>query len=353
MPAPALLVDVGGTLVVREGGGLLSRVLVELSARRPDAVTDDTRALLARALQTGVTRSGAVEAVVAALPWAASLRGELEAVVGAPDGACTVLPGAPELLRAARAAGLRVVACTNAPAWQEPLPPAVAGGLDATVSSAEEGAVKQDPGFWAGLVARGAIDPAVSILVGDDPIADGAVPSRVGICSFVVGEALGLEAVSGWLARLGPPPDDALAVVGGRAERWAGQLIWPAAHLVSLVERVTRRRVSIHVPGREEAVRTMLVRRRGRPPALVVPPALAMEEGVAWLSARALARGARVPPDLAAAMAAARLSPDALGEDARRHLYSMVREAKDPVVREERIQDALRYLHDEAGTVVS
>lgn len=336
-----LLVDVGGTLLVRPGGGVLARALDVLVAHDERGAAPGTRAAMADAIQTGRDREAALEAVLEALPWAAGIRAALRRALDQEEAGYELLPGALRMLDAARSAGLRVLACTNMSTWQAPLPPEIAGRLDGVIASCSEQIVKQRSEFWLRLVERGAVDPAVTLVVGDDAVADGSAPASAGICPLVLGGGLSPLDVARWLEALPAPPDGTVAALGGRSSQWGGRRIWPGEHLQRFVERVTRRTLWLcDVDG--TACRTVVVRRRERVPAVIVPADV--EDGLYWISVRSLQRPARAPADLEAAMAAAGVDDDQLAEHERRHLYAMVREAKDPAVRAGRIDDVLSFL---------
>jgi hypothetical protein len=122
---------------------------------------------------------------------------------------------------------------------------------------------------------------------------------------------------------------------------WAGQRVMPVPHLTSLVVSVTRHRVRVHQPG--STVRSTLVRRRELSPALLLP-SLPERGTLVWLSEVADRRGAAIPVDLRTALDDVGLSISELPERERRHLVSMVREATDPAVRQERIDGILAFL---------
>jgi hypothetical protein len=196
-----------------------------------------------------------------------------------------LLPGALVLLDAGAAAGFSILACTNMTAWQHPLPPEIEARVDGVLSSSEEGAIKQDPRFWAGLVDRGAIDPAASIAIGDDPIADGAAPRGAGICSLVVGEDAPRGRLAGWIGRLPSPPEGVVAAAGGVGR------VWKAPQLAALLGYSPLCEVRLHVAAGERPVRAVAVGDIGGAPVLELPDTA--RDGVGWVVPARVSRRVR------------------------------------------------------------
>lgn len=343
MSAPTLLLDVGSTLLRRRRGGPVSRV-VEALARIDPALAKSSTETVERRLQTGLDREQAIEALAAEVSAGSEdLRPCLRAAIDQESDDYELLPGALEILDAARATGFQVRACTNMTRWQSPLPPPIAKRIDGVISSSAEGLLKRDPAFWGGLIRRGAVDPGRTLMIGDDPTGDGAVPSAAGIAAFVVGPERALGDLARRLRRLPTLPEETVGAAGGPPLEWGGHVTWEAPQLSALLERVTRRRVWLHRGPGPERVRTWLVRRRSLPPALLLPPQ-SDPDGLAWVTARPLRRKRLAPDDLVEALARAGLSADELSLAEQRHMYAMVREARDSEVRAERIADIVSYL---------
>jgi FMN phosphatase YigB (HAD superfamily) len=345
---PTLLVDIGGTLLERTAESPVSRVVKILLQLVPEVAAAEAKEIVVKSLQTGLDRPNAIETLTASLPKTPDLRTKVSFALAEESSDYQLKPGANELLDAGRATGFRIFACTNMTAWQHPLPIELASRIDGVFASCIEGAVKQDPAFWAGLIERRAVDPTTAIMIGDNLLADGARPSEAGICSFVVNEYVSLPEVARWISCAPQPPDGVVAAVGGRVMQWAGRPVWAAPQLTDLVEPVTRRRVRLHFEAKEPPVHTMLLRRRGRSPALLLPGSGRSRDGIAWVSALTLQRPVRPPADLVAALNATRLTDQHLSPESQRHLYAMVREAKNPAVRAQRVDDVLSYLRDES-----
>lgn len=342
--APVLLVDVGGTLIVRTKPGPFARAAQVLAEAGVDVTDPAVRDAIGRCLLTGDDRATATARLIKELRLSTDASTALGDALRSPEGEAVILDGAESLLKRATAAGWQVIAVTNAARWSEPLPDQLHRHITRVVSSSDLGLLKQDPAFWRHAVATCGIDVRRSLVVGDNPVADGSVPAGLGLCA-VVHAAAGpsVAQVSDWLAALPPPPPDLVGLLAGSPMEWGGQRIIEAPHLAALVVSVTRCRVRVHPPeGR--AFTTTVVRRRGLPPAVLMP-AREHVGGLLWLSSVPDRRSSVMPDDLAEALWAAGVSLDGLSERERRHLVSMAREAKDPTVREMRIADIVAFAH--------
>ncbi|WP_432832886.1 HAD family hydrolase [Dactylosporangium sp. CA-092794] len=342
-PIKTLLVDIGDTLIKRSRPGPFARSLEVLTQHGVDTTDPTVRNLLTACLMTGLDRSAAAERAATTLRLAASAAAALLEALRQPEGQARMLPGAQSLLEHATQTGWRVVAVTNAALWSAELPTPIASRLTMTISSAHLGVVKQDPAFWRQVRSEYGIDPRAALVVGDNPRADGEVPTGEGYCTAVHhrdGPSLG--EIAGWIAAATEAPDEVVGLVAGRCARWAGQHIMAAPHLAASVLTVTRRRVRASMHG-HRPVATTLVRRRDLPPALLLPRAI---DGGAlvWLGAVADLRSGTMPADLRETLVQRHLSTDGLSELELRHLVSMVREARDAEVRRIRIDNVVSFL---------
>jgi FMN phosphatase YigB (HAD superfamily) len=339
--ARTLLVDIGGTLLTRTRPGPVWRAqaaLCELGVAVPDAAV---RERLARCLLTGddvATGSGRAAHEFGLTAGQARV---LAAAIAEPEGEPMLLPGACGFLRQAMNTGWRVIAVTNTARWCSDIPLTLTGWLDDVVTSAATGYLKHDPRFWLRLREAG-VDPAASLVVGDSPVPDGRIPARLGFCPVIVcGDGPSLIDLTWWLAAAADRPDSAIGAAAGRRATWAGHAIMPVPHLADLVVAVTRYRVRVWLPG-GRAVTTTIVRRQREGPALLLPAMAG--DGLCWLTPVADRRNGTVPADLASALQADGFSLDGLPDRERRHLVSMVREAKAPEVREMRVADVIAFL---------
>lgn len=346
-----LLVDIGGTLLRRTRPGPVGRALTALSglsAREEDGGGRALRDTLAGCLLTGADRETGLREAAEKLRLSAADAAALREAVGRQEGEQVVLPGAVDLLTAAREAGWRTLAVSNVASWCDELPAELAVLLDGVVTSCGLGVRKQDDAFWQRLVADHGVSPAASVVVGDSPVPDGEVPAAHGFCPLLLGEGRpGLPEIAGWLGAAADPPPGVIGAAAGGRERWGGQPIVEVPHLAPHVVSVTRCRVRVALPG-GRVVTSTVVRRRGLPAALLLPTAAA-EDGILWLAPVVDRRSTRVPADLEEALTAAGISLDGMPDREIRHLVSMVREAKDAEVRRGRITDIVAFLNPSAA----
>lgn len=99
-----------------------------------------------------------------------------------------LFPGAPELLSAAHAAGLRTLVVSN---WSPRLGLilerlGLAEGLDAIVSSAEERLEKPDPALFGRALERLDVPPSAALHAGDHPDRDVAAARAAGLAAVLV-----------------------------------------------------------------------------------------------------------------------------------------------------------------------
>lgn len=346
-PARTLLVDLGGTLVGRSRPGPVTRALTAIADSGDLAGAREQRDILARCLLTGDDRKTGIERVTAALGLAGSRAAALRDAIAEPEGEQFVLPHATELLAAARSSGWRTVAVSNVARWCDELPSQIAAAVDQVVTSCDVGVCKQDEAFWHQLISGHGIEPKHSVVVGDSPVPDMHTPGALGFCAVLVGpEGRPLAEVADWVRDAAALPEEALGAVAGTAVSWAGQPTIPAPHLDELVLAMTRYRVRVSLPG-GRIVTSTVVRRRSQPPALLLPAA-ARNGGILWLAPVADRRNSIIPADLLDVLARENLSLDVMSDHERRHLVSMVREAKDESVRQLRIEDIVTFLRANA-----
>lgn len=342
MLRPVLLIDIGDTLLHRDGGG--RRTLVSRTLRQ-HAVEPATIEKLLTELQTARNwvefSSSGVLASLDEAPREAALRAAGQASEVEP----TVLDGAEDLLLAARDSGWRVLACSDAVAWQAELPQSIAQHVQAEVRSSTVGALKSSPEFWQALLRDYQVNAQHALMVGDNPVNDGASPRSMGLCSAVLGSRLRLRDIADWVRAVPALQRPEWLLACGPDEQWGGQLIAGAPHLHALVERVTRvRGTAITASGKRPIV---LARRQELAPALIwrgTPVA-----GLCWIQLFTDQRHQRHPDDLVVACEAAGVQVDSLSVAEQRHLVSMVKEAKDPDIRRARIEDVIALLRSAGG----
>jgi FMN phosphatase YigB (HAD superfamily) len=332
---PVLVIDVGGTLVSRARPGQTERIVQ--AVRRVGGLSAEAEEQLRKIVLT----SAEADACLRALDPPPHIRPLVAAELAANPGAPIVRPGAEELLRTAAEVGWRVVVASNVGPGTPDLPDSLGHYVSGLVESRRCGLVKEDPRFWTRLVATEQIDPYMALVVGDHERADRDAPAAAGLQSRLVrcGD-LGTLAVD--IGAAGRPPPDALAVVAGDHEQWAGQDIVVAPHLSPLLTRVTRARVQ-YIAGEANGT-VMVVRRRCGPPAVVGQrDAL---PGLAWL---VQARGRSpytIPVSLRGVLDGHGLSLDVLSAADRRHVLSMIREARSDSTVAERTADLVRFLQE-------
>lgn len=330
---PILVVDAGGTLVTRTRPGQTERVVQ--AVRRLGGLSAEAADELRRTVLT----SADADSCLRGLGPSPDLRPLVAAELAADPGDVIVLPGAEDLLRTATQAGWRVVVASNAGSGTPSLPDSLGRYVGSLVESRSCGLVKEDPRFWMKLIDAEQIDPRLALVVGDQRQADRDAPATAGLQSRLV-RGGDLETLVADLAAAGPLPPDALAVVAGDHEQWAGRDIVIAPHLNSLVTRVTRARVK-YTTGAVDGAATV-VRRQSRSPAVLGQrDAL---PGVAWLIPRRDRSPYTIPARLRGVLEEHGLSLDVLSPVDRRHALAMVHEARNDSTVAERTADLVRFL---------
>jgi len=347
---PALVVDIGGTLVTRERPGAARRAMAALTRAGIPVEAPAVRRFALEAVLTGSAIGTAASALADGLHLAPGQRRLVEAALSEPEGPARLRPGATRLLDEAHRQGWRVLAATNAASWVPDLPPALSARIETVHSSHELGLIKQDVAFWHALQRKAGLDPRSCLVLGDSTEADVVTPRRAGFCALPAGDgAPDLGMVTRALREAGAAPVGAVAVVAGTPTPWADRWVLECPHLRPLLAGVTR--LPVRLATRTLAGRAALVRRRGRPPVVVredgdPPPALA------WLVARRTRPRLAVPGDLSSALEAAGADLRSLPPADARHLVSLVAEARDPATRQARVRDVLGHLtaQQEAGS---
>ena len=342
-PTPALVVDIGGTLLRRTEPGALERTLRWLAVTGFDQTDLNKRLVVARAVLTSPDPATAAAAVVSVLGLDVAARATLVDLFAAPDGHIILADGAAELLAAARQHGWRVIAATNAARWASPLPSVIARHFDRVICSADVGLIKQEQTFWELLLRTVGIERRWTLAVGDNMPADIEPAWRLGIAAIHVDQAIVTAALLvPALRAVGPAPSDAIGLVAGPARSWAGRWVTSAPQLQTLVRTVTRAHVLVQTKNR--VMSATVVRRRKEPPAVCCDRPQERPPLLAWLRERPDHRWVDCPSDLASALNTAGLPFASLPIRDQRHIVSLVREAKDPAVRIVRITDIVNHL---------
>lgn len=336
---PVLVIDLGNTLLKRTVAGPVERSLqatIEMGA----ADNNPTRMLVRNAVLTGSSRVDAAESVVKALRLSRAAQVRIEQALNRDEGDVSLIDGALELLDTARSTGWRVLVATNAAAWMPPLPNSLASRVDGVASSFDIGYPKEVANFWELLKTRWRLEPEKTLVVGDSREADVSTPTAAGFLALHVdGTTMELSALRRWIVEC-PPPRSGTALICGQPRRWGGRMVVECPHLRRFVESVTRLRVRIY-DARGMSTGT-IVRRRDKAPALLSDVESLPSFG--WAIPRRDARTASPPTDLASALQTAGVTLDVLPTREARHLVSLVREAKDPTVRRQRIASVVSHL---------
>jgi len=298
---------------------------------------------LGRAVLTCVDRESAVDTARRTLGLTAGSTAALRTALAGSDGPAELLPGSVRLLQTAQEAGWRVLTVSNAAAWSEPLPDELASHVDEQIGSAGVGLIKQEDDFWPRVRDRCALDPAVAVVVGDSCDGDVDAPRRHGLCALPsTPGGPELDRLARWIAGAAPTPPAVVGIAVGEVVRWGGQDLLEVPHLHAVVAAVTRFRACVHIGG-GRVMTTAVVRRQQAGPALLVP-AVVTGGALLWLTAVPDTRNQRLPHDLEAALTSRGLDLSLVPLRDSRHLVSLVREATDPGIRRERINDVIRFL---------
>ncbi|MDH6108193.1 FMN phosphatase YigB (HAD superfamily) [Kitasatospora sp. MAP12-15] len=338
-PQPVLLIDAGGTLITRTRPGLTTRVVQAVRQARELTADQESR------LRAAVLTAADPDACLRALDLAPDTRSLVAAVLAEDPGEALVLPGAEELLRTACELGWRVIVASNAGPGTPELPEELGRHLSGVVESRDCGLVKEDPRFWTRLIETERIDPRLALVVGDHEQADRRAPAAAGLQSRLV--AAGLASLTADLQAAGPAPAQALAVVAGDHEDWAGRDIVVAPHLEPMVVRVTRARVKYSSGA--GAGTAVVVKRRSSLPAVVGH----QEElpGMLWLLQGRERSPYTVPASLHRLLEEKGLSLDVLSAADQRHALSMLHEARADSTVAERTADLVRFLEDRTSKI--
>lgn len=98
-------------------------------------------------------------------------------------------PGVPEMLRSLKQQGCRVFLLSNAQSvftMPEMEQCGIADCFDDIFISSERGIKKPDPRFLAELMQKHSMDPAKTVMIGNDPLTDMAVAKACGIAGILV-----------------------------------------------------------------------------------------------------------------------------------------------------------------------
>ena len=340
---PCLIVDIGGTLMKRTRPGALHRALGwlrDVGVRLADA---DGRLALARAVFTSRDAAEAASEVVARFDVPPAHEASLRDLLLEPDGEALIFDGAETLLATARGRGWRIVGATNAVRWIAPVPDSIARYCDSIVSSSELDLIKQEPDFWRRLARKCTIDPRFGVVVGDDRDADIRPAHAAGFAAIQIDHrTVTINGLRAALDESGPVPVGCTGIAAGIPYAWRGKCVVDVQNLVPLVTDVTRARVFLQAAGTARAA--TIVRRRDRCPVLLYSDATVAPFLLGWVRTLPDRRVSICPRDLADALAAAEISLVSLSDRQKRHLISMVREAREPGIRTQRIAGVIEYL---------
>ena len=340
---PYIVVDVGGTIINRSRPGTVQRVVDCLKSLGINVSSQAHRLAVASIVLTSPDPESAAGALVEFLRLPQAFGEIIHASLIEPDGDAFLFDHALDLLSAARSYGWGVVAATNAVRWITPLPLEISDRCDSIVSSGDLGIIKQDLRFWSALRERVGLDPAFTLVVGDEPDADVISARRGAYAALKVDHReVTLSMIRSAIEQAGPMPSDADGIAAGVEYRWAGRWVIDVPNLIILLTRVTRARVEIQTTAGTRFGE--VVRRRDDSPVLVAAEGRKDLPSISWVRVRADRRMAVIPQDLALALADAGVSISALTIGEQRLMIGMVREAREPLVRKRRIADIVEHL---------
>lgn len=250
--------------------------------------------------------------------------------------------GAKEFLERSRKAGWEIVAATNVVSWNDSVPDCLRNYFGEVFTPIRLGAVKQDSQFWCRACSYISVNPSACFSIGDSLLADVATPQSIGMSALhISGEStVSLEAVTAAIPDLSSSEYKENLVVGVPTT-WAGHRIVEVPQYSSWVQSVTRCMAQVRTA--RGSFRSTIVRRNQASPALVIGPS-ANRIFFGWLNSLEDVRQRRAPPELAVELTRSGLNIENLDLSLKRHLFSMVREAKDQDLRQQRIADIIAML---------
>jgi FMN phosphatase YigB (HAD superfamily) len=329
--------DVGGTVVFGGRGAYATALAIIEEAN--GALSTAARTAIARLILTGLELDEAVEGLAVTFRVDADVRRRLYSelgnlTVGAPE------PEAEAFVSFAREQGWAVYFVTNVARWADGLPAELAALAKGQIRSSEVGWTKADPRYWKHVETCLGIDPARSLVVGDNEQADYRTPRSCGFPAARLNGRNPLRSIASLLAEAGASPTGDAYVYSGGWATWGTECIIDAPHLGRLVERVTRCRIRLYNRGAREG--GWLIRRSGRPPAIVCEHHERLGP-LGWVTTAARRRATQ-PQGLRRELLRHGVSIDGLTEEQQRHIISLYREAKDEKVRALRTQEIVAYL---------
>lgn len=341
--APTLVVDIGNTLITRTQPGAFHRALSALIGWSTTYDEEFLRRTIAEAVFKASDPDTAADVISKILSLPRRQQTDLLRILQMDAGNAIIIPGAIHLLETAKVQGWRIIAATNTAGWVGPIPQELKQFINAIVSSSDVGLIKQDRNFWNHLCRMHSVDPLRCLVLGDDAVADVAVPIDAGLAALKIESSTpNATVVANWLETAGPIPNDATALFIGEPQPWAGQVVMEARHLEPLVVEVTRRPLILFCEGWMH--RATLVRRRHRAPVIVMDDPGVPFPPLGWIGLRSSRRYLRMPTDLVKAIGDAGLSLGHLSTRDQQHLASLVREARNSEIRQVRISEIVSHL---------
>lgn len=271
---------------------------------------------------------------------------ELETQLSAKVEAAVEIQGASEFLMLARELGWSLVAVSNVVAWEFNLPKRLHSLFDEILLSSDLGASKHQPEFWNSVLTHLNVDKESVIAMGDSLIADQEIPTSLGLASLQIGMGTerSLARAGQYLKSMGPRPSDDHFPVSGEITEWAGHRILSLPAANHLVNAVTRAKLELTAVDLKQ--RSSIVRRNGLSPVLLVPNEWCQSTILCWGKLLGEQRHPKTPSDFSRAIEAAGFNLDEIPSAEKRQIVSMIREARSPEIRQERINDAIIYIKD-------